>query len=300
MKLSTFDLLKNTPPENGFTLSDEQLKQMQAILLAMLKDLDSLAEENGIKLRLGGGNLLGAVRDGKMIPWDDDLDLQISRCDYAPMLSLLREQRSDVYWVHTPEDTHNYGILSARVRLKGTDVRQREDNYSDECGVTVDLFPVENTYDNPALRELHGVLCMAAGFLLSCRKFYRDRVAMKKLLNSSSGRWVFYIKAVVGFLCSLGSVDAWTHFTRNVYALCSNDTSKYVSIPSGRNHYFREMYLRRDMLSDHRIFFENGEYYCTADPDTYLTKMYGDYRRIPPPEKRERHFFLSFDLQSGK
>ena len=92
MKLSTFELLKNAPPENGFTLSDEQLKQLQSTLLTMLKDLHLLAEDNGIKLRLGGGNLLGAVREGKMIPWDDDLDLQIARSDYTPMLSLLHDQ----------------------------------------------------------------------------------------------------------------------------------------------------------------------------------------------------------------
>ena len=297
MNLSTFDLLKNASSEGGFTLTDDQLRLLQQTLLEMLADLHTLAEANGIRLHLAGGALLGAVRDGNMIPWDDDIDLHIARSDYAHFLSLLREQRSDRYWLHTPETTHEYGILSVRVRLQGTDVRQREDSYSDECGVTVDLFPVENTYDDALRRLLHGLLCMGAGFLLSCRKFRRDRKNLKPLLQTSaSGRQAFRIKNAVGFLVSWADVDAWTHFTVKVYSLCRNENSVLVSVPAGRNHYFREMYRRSDLLSDCKLPFANGIYYCTADPDDYLTKMYGDYRQIPPPEKREHHIYYSFEL----
>ena len=298
MNLSTFDLLKNAKPEDGFFLDEEQLARLHAVLTEMLRDITSLAEENGICLRLSGGTLLGALRNGRLIPWDDDADLVIERKDYVRMLTLLREQRADRYWVHTPEDTHDYGIMSVRVRDKSALVRQREDAYSDECGATVDIFPVEDTYDSVILRRLQGIACMGAGFLLSCRKFYRDRRQIRQMLSSSkNGMKVLLIKGGVGFLISWGSVDFWTHFTNRVYTMCHNGTSEYVSIPSGRKHFFGETYLRRSFFGKQRIALEGTEFYCTEDIDAYMLALYGaEYMKEPPPERRERHVFLQFEL----
>lgn len=297
MPLSTFDYLKNCQPDGGFHLNGEQLKALQNTLLSMLHDLSALAEENGIPLYLSGGTVLGALRHGGFIPWDDDIDVNLERRYYDRFFALLREQRADVYWLHTPEETHNYGILSSRIRLKGTDVRQREDAYSSECGACVDLFPIENVYDSAFARALQGVLCMGTGFLLSCRKFYRDRIELKPLFLQPGGMRVYRVKCALGFLVSWGSVDFWTHVTRNTYSMCKDANSKLVSIPAGRRHFNREIYKRASFCGKGRLVFEGEPFYCTADPDAYMKALYGDnYMTPPPPEKREKHVFYSFSL----
>lgn len=301
MPLSTFDFLKNSTPEGGFYLDEEQREALQNTLFGMLKDLSALAEENGIPLYLSGGTVLGALRHGGFIPWDDDIDVNLERRYYDRFFSLLREQRGEIYWLHTPEETAGYGVLSSRIRLKGTEVRQREDAYSNECGACIDVFPIENVFDNALLRRLQGILSMGCGFLLSCRKFYRDRKELKPLFYAAQGgRMVFRTKCSVGFLVSWGSVDLWTHVTRCVYSLCRDVDTRLVAIPSGRRHFSREIYERVSFCSRAKLRFEGQDFYATADPDAYMKALFGeDYMTLPPPEKREKHIFYSFSLKNA-
>jgi lipopolysaccharide cholinephosphotransferase len=54
----------------------------------MLKDIHDLFEDHGITYWMDGGTLLGAVRHGGLIPWDDDLDLDIYATQDSLLLSL--------------------------------------------------------------------------------------------------------------------------------------------------------------------------------------------------------------------
>jgi len=60
----------------------KDLKKLHQILLMMLRDFDKICDENQIQYFLGGGTLLGAVRHNGFIPWDDDLDLMMTRKNY--------------------------------------------------------------------------------------------------------------------------------------------------------------------------------------------------------------------------
>ena len=298
MSLSTFDFLKNSCPEGGFYLDDTQLKALQKTLFTMLQDISCLAEDNGIPIYLSGGTVLGAVRHGGFIPWDDDIDVHVERKNYDRFFALLREHRADTYWLHTPEETADYGILSSRIRLKGSNVRLREDAYGNECGVCIDLTPIENVYDSRFLYAVQGLLCMGSGFLLSCRKFYRDRKELIALFRGKTGAMrVFRIKNTIGFLISWGSVDFWTHAARAAYSMCRNDSSQRVSVPAGRRHFFRETYQRSTFCGREKILFEGKPFYCTSDPDSYMRALFGQhYMEIPPETKREKHVFFSFVL----
>ncbi|SUP52924.1 LPS biosynthesis protein [Weissella viridescens] len=62
----------------------ERLKTetVHAVMLEMLNDVATFANEHDLKLFLLGGTLLGSVRDGALIPWDDDVDVGFMRKDY--------------------------------------------------------------------------------------------------------------------------------------------------------------------------------------------------------------------------
>ena len=62
--------------------SSEELKKLQIIGLEMLIEVDRICRKHGINYQLDGGVLLGAARDGRFIPWDDDVDIRMLRKDY--------------------------------------------------------------------------------------------------------------------------------------------------------------------------------------------------------------------------
>ncbi len=68
-------------PDNRET-GDTPLRQCQLVMLRMFKIFDYLCNKHNIKYFLTGGSLIGAVRHSGFIPWDDDLDVGMTRKNY--------------------------------------------------------------------------------------------------------------------------------------------------------------------------------------------------------------------------
>lgn len=287
--LSTFDLFKHLESGNTVSVSDEELKLMQEYLTDMLEDISTVCEENGFFYTLGGGSALGAVRHHGFIPWDDDVDVNMPRKDLAGFTARMEEKFPDKYWVRTPQKTDNYGLLMVQIRRKGTSVRTRDDYWNEECGLSIDVFPVENTYDNRFLRLVHEVGCYYYGFAVSCRKFYRDREWLNSLAEGNEQvKSVFGKKILIGQLLSWRSLDQWVRKADRWYSMCKDEHSKMVVIPSGRKH-FKELYLRSDLLESVMSPFGKLTVRIPKGFDFYLTKLYNDYMKLPKKEDIEQH-----------
>ena len=79
------------------------MRDIQRMLLDMMVEIDRVCRENGIEYSLLGGTMLGAVRDGGFIPWDDDLDLAFTKEALARVMDVFPRQ-SERYTV-TDQDT---------------------------------------------------------------------------------------------------------------------------------------------------------------------------------------------------
>ena len=297
MKLSTVSTFKTLQNENSKLkkMNNEQLKSLQKTLLGILDDINYVCEKYNLTYNLGGGSALGAIRHNGFIPWDDDVDIDMPREDYKKFCKVFLKEFSDKYWLHTPENTKDYGLAFARVRKKGTIFRSREDlNNIEEAGVYIDIFIIENTYNFSLMRYLHGILSLICGFLLSCRNFYKNRqFYLEMVKDNKKARKAFKFKIVIGF-----SIDKITHIWNNVNSMCKNNKSKYVTVPVGRKHFFGELYEREKFCKTilHEFEDKNRKLPVCVDYDAYLKHMYGDYMKIPKEEDRETHIFLELKL----
>ncbi len=300
MGLSTVSAFKslNNKNKNLKKLSDKQLKQLQKTILEIADDINFVCQKYHLNYNLGGGSALGAVRHHGFIPWDDDFDINMLRKDYEKFSTVFLKEFGDKYWLHTPEKTKNYGLGFARVRKKGTIYRAREDMENEEAGVYIDIFIIENTYNFVPLRYLHGFLSYVFGFLLSCRNFYKnkdfylDMVKEDKELSKT-----FKFKVNIGRLLSWISLDTMTHAWNKVNAMCKNNKSRYVTVPTGRNHFFKEMYERDKFCKTILFDFEKKYKFPVAkDYDGYLKNMYGNYMELPSKNDIEAHIFVDLKL----
>lgn len=293
--LSTVEAFKtlNTDSDQYVHLEGDTLRKYQEILLSIVTDIIDVCECENITYQLSGGSALGAVRHGGFIPWDDDMDINILGQQHKQFVYAFTEKYPNKYWVHT-YNTPEYGLDISRIRLKKTISRTREDIDNCECGIYVDIFYMENVFDNSILRKIHGWFCMGFGLLLSCRNFYKNRNLMREFERSNPEiKKAFEFKIAVGRLLSFASVRRWAIITHGIYSLCKNNNSKYVSIPAGRKHYFGEMYLREDMVNTVKMPFEGHQWNVARGYDSYFKALYGsDYMTPPPPEKRESHVLL--------
>ena len=285
-------------------VSDEQIDELKQILITILKDFVSFAEEYHLKYSLGGGSVLGAVRHAGIIPWDDDIDINMPREDYNRFLELFDDHYKFDYYLCSPEKTKNHGMLCAQIKKKNTLYKSFNElsKTDEECGICIDIFVAENVYNNPLARKIQGVIALCAGYLSTCRKTYNDMSYLEPYLEANStAKKGFQKKARIGRIFSWWSLDGVTRFANKCYAMCKDNNSQYVSFPSGRKHFFGEMLERKELCEYVKKDFEGLYVNVPAGFQTYLSGLYGDdYMKLPPEAKRETHPFMALSFDTTK
>ena len=276
---------------NQNVLSQTQVKEIQSILLMILKDIKEICEKNNLTFCLIGGSAIGAIRHRGFIPWDDDIDIAMPRKDYEVFRNIINSQYNEKYSMTDSIRKNNYGKVIPKLRLKGTVYRTILDVDNRDCEMKSDIFIIENTNDNKLLRNIHGFFCMAFGYLLSCRRLYDKKEYFSGIYRSKD----FKLKTIIGFIISFASLNQWAFWTEKLYSHCKNDNSNLITLPSDGLHYFGGLIPRKTICKTIFVPFEDTTMPIPAEYDFYLKRIYGDYMQIPPVEKRLLSYYVDID-----
>ena len=139
---------------------DEVLRRLQLVELSILEDIDRICRECGITYFLDSGTLLGAVRHGGFIPWDDDIDIGMMRSDYDRFLSVAAEALGDRYVVSSCELRKDHAAMFAKVWLRDTIFSTNETVEAGvPQGIFVDVFPYDAVCADPASASRQAKRC---------------------------------------------------------------------------------------------------------------------------------------------
>ncbi|MCH5189366.1 MAG: LicD family protein [Oscillospiraceae bacterium] len=282
-------------------ITEEQTAELQKVLLQMMKDIHFVCEKHSLTYFLGGGSCLGAVRNKGFIPWDDDIDIIMPREDYDKIPALLDDEFPDKYFSKEIRIDEKYDVNSMKIRLKGSVCRELFESDPKNAGIFIDVYPLENVYDNSIVRKLHGYTCELLLLICSCVRLKNNAPHIRPFITDKKQLAVIERKLRLAKLLSFFSLRKWLLITEKLMSSCKNKNSSFVSIPSGRKHYFGEMQPRKTFEKAVLADFEDTEFYIMQGFESYLTGLYGEDYMTPPPENsRELHAVTELKFPENK
>lgn len=281
--------------ETAIEIKGDLLKKLQEIELSMLKDIVALCNNNDIEIFLGGGSVLGAVRHGGFIPWDDDIDLNIKRKYVNKLIDSIKEELSNKYTVYFKDNQ-----VCPFIRIeKNNSIFDEPINLSRKRGVKLDVFIIEDLPNNKIISFIYGLMCTYKLFAASSQIIYENNFdKFKSIMTSSTKAKVnYYFRRFIGFIFSYKDYHQRLIDNDKYFSKYLGSNSKKVSIMNGRRHYFGEMYDRDMYENVMEIEFEGVKCKIQKNYDAYLKNLYGDnYMELPPENKREHHYVFDVKL----
>ena len=286
-----------TKPRSAYELSEDELAGLKSSLLSMALEVIQVCESNGIRIALAGGSALGAVRHKGFIPWDDDLDLMMPRSDYDRFCKVFKNTLNDRYELIAPNKGNRYKNRFPKVFKRGTVLKTVGDVDLDlPNGIFLDIFLLENIPQSSLVRLVKGFWCNFLMYASSRAEMYVcDNPILREHMSATKEIRKAYNKTIrIGKILSVIPLRTWFNWIDR--AVQYKKTTGLLGLPTGRKHYWGEIFPEEVFLPFSRGTFEGHEVPLPADCDTYLRNLYGDYMQIPPPEKREKHFIVELKL----
>ena len=285
--------------ENCYKMSEEELSKLKGILLKMYLDVKKVCDENNIPVMLSGGTCIGAVRHHGFIPWDEDIDLMMLREDYNRFIELMESELPNEYDFSYPRSGHE--SIGLMLKIIKRPKQGREMNVAANGGqIILDIFPIERVSDNRFVRRLKfWYLDALRIFVLSSNglRGHNNKLIdyqTKVLKASLSGRIHYSLRRILGRIVDcIGRQRLIDYYDK----LASNSSGNtFRTINTGRGMSQKECLPSNVFFPPCKAEFEGIDSLIPNDADKYLSNLYGNYMQIPPPEKRERHFFSTIDL----
>lgn len=269
--------------------TEDQIRKVQEIELQNLEVLKEVCAKLNIRFFAYGGTLIGAVRHKGFIPWDDDLDVAMFREDYVRFIREAPQHLPENYVLQTPYTTPRTPYPYTKLRLKGTKyIEYSTHRLPIEQGIYVDIYPIDDLSDDNVL-------------------YYRQYKEYQRLirlyvwrqcpyLNNERSTAKVRLKKLLRFgLSMVLKLVPQAYLMRRIDAVATRyngtDTKRKgnLNFPRPVNVFYNVLPLEEGELNGHTIPLPAGWH-------EHLTSRYGDYRQLPPEEKRLGHkpYLLDF------
>jgi lipopolysaccharide cholinephosphotransferase len=301
MKTTTAYLNELAKTKNVFyELSEEEHILLKKCLLDIYKDVSAVCNKYNLCIMLGGGSALGAVRHQGFIPWDDDLDAMMPRKDYNKLIEVFDQELGENYTLSVPRIGYESRTLFMIIEKKNTLMGEIDSPQEGMNGIKIDIFPVENAPDNKLARTIKACVVDVFSLMATSLRFYKNKNPLFKecFMRTHITKLHYYIRRFIGLIFSVFPKKYL--YSKYDEFVSRSIGKKYCCIPTGRRYYSGEIHSRNVFFPPKEALFEGIMVYIPHDADAYLKRLYGDYMSIPPVEKRERHFYTEFNLDTSK
>ncbi|MCQ2449020.1 MAG: LicD family protein [Clostridia bacterium] len=266
-----------------------RLDRIKSLELMMLRDIDDLCQKNGIQYFLCGGTMLGAVRYGHSIPWDDDLDIGMLRKDFDKFRKICSKEHKPIYNYSSHYTKSGSHYIVDKVRLNGSFFSTKYSSiheYPD--GLFIDVLVYDQTSNIKWVGMLHSKIVHYLSKTIEMRWYGKPR------------RGKNYAKEILMLpflrIFPVGFYQWW--FERIIRLYRHKKNAKFVIDSTGKLQK-KGPFSIQGLEEIQRVPFDEGFMApIPADYTNYLTFDYGP-NYLPEPNLTNRvapHNFARIDL----
>ena len=265
---------------------DTDLRKAQLVMLRIMKIVDYICTEHNITYWLDAGTLLGAVRHGGFVPWDDDLDIVMPREDFEKFLTIAGDTLPADLFLQTPAtapDYSFYGRPPCKIRDKYSSIVENNVKYeSVHKGIFIDVFALDKFTTSSPGKYVDYFLKWCYKYLCGFHNLSRTNgKGLKTYLRNIAAR--LSQKVDTSFLLDRFSVIVKRKIERSKLLCKDYKIGCGYDIPWIRSYDIEEIYPLK------RIQFEDAYFLVPNNCDSILKKFFGEYMKLPDEDKRYRH-----------
>lgn len=259
------------------------IKDVQALILDILRYFKTMCDENGLKYYLAYGTLIGAVRHQGFIPWDDDVDVHMPRDDFKKLVQIMKENPHPYYRLVCRENNPEFTAPLPKLVDSRTRLTQSYGFIEKvELGVYIDIFLL----DGAGKSKEEGY------------EYYKDAYKLYKHWNRADTmmfpqgknkfvsllKWIKHVpEKAKGIYYWLDKIEE--HNSKQSFYDCDFIGALEAGTPQAERNVWPRSYFE----DAERLMFEGTEFRVPCNYDAVLRGEYGDYMKLPPIEKRVSH-----------
>lgn len=277
-----------------------QVTSIQKADLILIDKLDEICRKLDIGYFICGGSMLGYMRHGGFIPWDDDIDVGMLRADYDRFMHEAGALLDERFFLQTRQSDPHIPYLFSKLRLNNTEyITRYNERRAFHKGICLDIFPFDFIPNQPEDQNI----------------FKKEVIALSKVHNRivnnqmpepidpyaprNLREWYYkgygILKRIYFKMQSLkrsqkAYLDHATRFNSQAEELELTTVASFV--PS-------YTYITLDDLLPYQdVLFEGHRVKVPHRPDVFLTMQYGDYMQLPPKHNQVAHRLLRWSVDT--
>ena len=267
-----------------------RLRQLQEVELSCLDEFARICEKHGISWYLGGGSLLGAIRHGGMIPWDDDIDVMMLRPEYEKCTAAVQQEIGPDYYYQSNRTDPAYHSIFDKIRRNHsvfmTEYSRRVPGMHQ--GIFIDIFVHDRTSSRPLLQRWH---------------VFRTLFARSLVWHKWEGTDMhFYGKLklfcrVMTWWKNHRSMEALEKYQHRVVTAYRRRNTGWLY--DGTGEHLRHGAFPESWLAPGRTaMFEGRRFPVPREAEKYLAYSYGEnYMTLPdPPDRKAAHPIVALEF----
>ena len=266
-----------------------KLNILREIEKDMLREIDRICRTHGIKYFISYGTMLGAVRHGGFIPWDDDVDVAMLRSEFEKFRQIAPKELNEQFSYESHVNGNGYHYFFDRITAKNTYFASRySDGYEMHKGISVDVFVVDNVPANPK-----------AAYRFWKRLMRRRMIMNVRWKNTARKGKAYWLSKLLLPLLRLRSMDSYSRaYEKAVRKYEHKDTGRVM--PASSDHKYRGTFPTETFSEVIPYRFDDVDTFIPAGYKDFLMAWYGaNYMEmLPLSDQNPFHDYYRLDVGS--